>query len=420
MSYKDKRSFIIIFLIFIFLFLHAYALPWDSPEVKARKLVDKLEKFASELDGVDIAWNPTYAGLAKEITEIGPVIVPILIEEVLDTTNAWNFRYLCVDRLLFIEGMDRENGEMILDAYLKIMRNEDEIMALRKNAIDAISRLAGTRSLMGDSLRLRFAEELTEIAVDVSRETVIRLEVIGKLTRFAKHYGDVIVEPLFKCTNDPSGRIRAASLGTLITVAGFGYEKDKVGSILVEKLKVEEHRILKDEILFGIKVLKVQGAIPLLMESLETGKYCSKSQAAELLGIMEVKRAVPLLIKALKEVNAGLLRCEAAEALGEIGDKRAVEPLIEVLLNDNLGAYLDAAEALGKIGDKKAIKPLMERLSRINFHPSLVQALIRLEAREAIPLIEEKMPKGRLYGSDAEVKENLEKFKRGEKLEWEE
>ncbi len=396
------------------MFLQAYAWPWDSPEEKARKLVDKLEEFASELDGVNVAWNPTYAGLAREITGSGPVIVPILIEEVLDTTNAWNFRYLCVDRLLFIEGMDRENGEMILDAYLKIMRNEDEIMALRKNAIDAISRLAGTRSLIGDSLRQRFAEELAEIAVDESRETVIRLEVIGKLTRFAKHYGDVIAGPLFKCTNDPSGRIRAASLGTLITVVGFGYEKEKVGSILVEKLKVEEHRILKDEILFGIKVLKVQGAIPLLMESLETGKYCSKSQAAELLGIMEVKEAVSLLIEALRDYST---RSQAALALGNIGDRRAVKPLIEVM---NTGTSSSAVIALGEIGDKRAIQPLMELLERRGFDPRLVKSLIKLEAREAIPLIEEKMPEGRLYGSDAEAKENLEKFKRGEKLEWEE
>lgn len=48
-----KRRFIIVFLLFSLLLLQAYAWPWNPPEVKARKLVDKLEKFASELDGVE-------------------------------------------------------------------------------------------------------------------------------------------------------------------------------------------------------------------------------------------------------------------------------------------------------------------------------------------------------------------------------
>jgi HEAT repeat protein len=156
------------------------------------------------------------------------------------------------------------------------------------------------------------------------------------------------------------------------------------------------------------------------MESLETGRYCEKYEAAKLLGTMKANEAVPLLIEALKD--SGLfVRERAAFALGEIGDKRAVPPLIELLLHKEKGSgtYLDAAKALGKIGDRRAIRPIMERFSKSHFNYCFVKALIRLDAREAIPLIEEKMPKGRLYDSDAEAKDNFEKFKRGEEVEWE-
>lgn len=50
----NKRIVVIIFLFFGILLLNAYAWPWHPPEVKARKLVDKLEKFASKIDGVNV------------------------------------------------------------------------------------------------------------------------------------------------------------------------------------------------------------------------------------------------------------------------------------------------------------------------------------------------------------------------------
>ena len=54
--------------------------------------------------------------------------------------------------------------------------------------------------------------------------------------------------------------------------------------------------------------------------------------AARLLGLRNVKRAVPMLIKALKDKDAGT-RIQAVKALGIIGDPSAL-PAVEKLVND--------------------------------------------------------------------------------------
>jgi len=76
-----------------------------------------------------------------------------------------------------------------------------------------------------------------------------------------------------------------------------------------------------------------------------------------------------MLIEALKDGDSDV-RGSAANALGKIGDKSAVPQLIEALNFDHSTDFFDdstevrraAAEALGEIGDESAIKPLKARL----------------------------------------------------------
>ena len=81
----------------------------------------------------------------------------------------------------------------------------------------------------------------------------------------------------------------------------------------------------------------------------------------------KIKKAVPALIKALDDSNQEIV-CLAAEALGYVKDKSAVPALLRVWNPSNLNTddecYPDGyiITALGRIGDRKAVLPLLGAL----------------------------------------------------------
>ena len=84
---------------------------------------------------------------------------------------------------------------------------------------------------------------------------------------------------------------------------------------------------------------------------LKSKNWQVRQAAAEALGRIGSKEAVPHLIEALKDEDWNV-RFKAAEALGEIGSKEAAPHLIEALKDENLNVRKAAAEALGEIGSK--------------------------------------------------------------------
>jgi|GEM_PF-3497784 len=431
---------IIIVVLLTFPIFQAHALPWDSPEKKARALVKKLEEFATELDGVNVEWNPTYMGLAMEITESGPVIVPILIEEVLDTTNAWNYRYLCEDRLIFVKGIDRENANNIIDTYIKIVRDKDEVTTLRSNAADALH-LIGVRteelgavrrpeahwvSLVTSEKRKEIVENLISVACDEGEgitQNSARWYSIRALSTYSD-YAKIIIDSLSLNLNCPYHHIRAVAVNTIGGI-GMSAERERIGEILVGELQKGERGLASGQVLFWLKGLEIREAIPLLLESLKTERYCSKADAAEILGEMKVKEAVPDLIE-LFGTTGVVSRYKAAEALGNMGDPRGIKPLIEA--TEKGGAYYPVVKALAQLNAKEAIEPLRECLKRSKrFEWDVAEALIILGDREAIPLIQERLDKETKKMTRDQLKaesirkliENFDRFKVGEEIKFE-
>ncbi|RKZ22088.1 hypothetical protein DRQ18_03235, partial [bacterium] len=232
-------------------------------------------------------------------------------------------------------------------------------------------------------------------------------------------------ESLLRFAEDRHRDIRAISISTLVIIARLTENetvRDKIKSFLVEKMQVEKDNLVKDQIIFGIKTLKIKEAIPYLLESLKTGKYCHKAVAAELLGMFKVKEAVPLLIEGLKDKDRYFAMI-CAKALGEIGDERAVDALIEALGRKG-GIGGEAATSLAKIGNRKAIPALIEVLKDKSadtyFKQGVIVSLMRLGAREAIPLIEEVIREGKRKVPQAwgGMEEMLIKFKNGERIDY--
>ena len=97
--------------------------------------------------------------------------------------------------------------------------------------------------------------------------------------------------------------------------------------------------------------------------------------AAEALGKLGDKRAVPALINALNDDNT-TVQWVAAEALGKLGDKRGIPVLINAVKNNEGVPRLDpvdeslivwsAATALAALGNKRTVPTLMELLGDDN------------------------------------------------------
>jgi HEAT repeat protein len=117
-----------------------------------------------------------------------------------------------------------------------------------------------------------------------------------------------------------------------------------------------------------------------LIDILQDGDEWEAAKAAETLGQLRAKKAVPALIIALHSqdllqdwnaldtmtkiafggVGEGItaietLRCAAAQALGEIGDERAVPELLAVFNSEGPDIHVDAIKALANFSSPEAI-----------------------------------------------------------------
>ena len=86
-----------------------------------------------------------------------------------------------------------------------------------------------------------------------------------------------------------------------------------------------------------------------LMKTLSAPAWIARRNAAWALGALNTSEAVPALIEALKDTDAGV-REQVAWALGAIGDRRAVDGLIGALGDTAGGVRKQSAWALGAIG----------------------------------------------------------------------
>jgi HEAT repeat protein len=100
---------------------------------------------------------------------------------------------------------------------------------------------------------------------------------------------------------------------------------------------------------------------PIFMKALAGPAWVARKNAAWGLGALDASEAVPALIEALKDTDAGV-REQVAWALGAIGDRRAVDGLVAALGDGVAGVRKQAAWALGALGDRRAVPGLTRAL----------------------------------------------------------
>ena len=162
---------------------------------------------------------------------------------------------------------------------------------------------------------------------------------------------------------------------------------------LLKQLKVEKKPDVAKKIVYAIDVAKYKPAIPVLLKILKSpmpgkGDYNADDkgiviyQAAQALGAMNVRKAIPIFEKIVKQRVRAKGRSDyqvewsynrltgAVNALGALKVKAAIPDMLARYKKDtsSSGTFLEEAfiYALSKMGDSRHIKPLIDIMSGYN------------------------------------------------------
>ena len=171
-----------------------------------------------------------------------------------------------------------------------------------------------------------------------------------------------------------------------------------------------------DKMLAALGQIKPPGSLEILLSALRDGDSRIRRSAAEALGALGDRQAVPALLSALhdedgwtritaaealglgadpslvrglRELNKRIRR-SAAEALGALGDRQAVPALLSALRDEDGGGGITAAQALGAIGDRQAVPALLGALRMERIHSLL--RMIYKQLYERIPFLDFPRP----------------------------
>lgn len=169
---------------------------------------------------------------------------------------------------------------------------------------------------------------------------------------------------------------------------------------LVALLKdADTHPKAKGEAAVALGELGDPSAAPALVaainpEARERDVIDANRHAADALGALRAREAVPVLTALLQKSPDGYTQVAAVDALGRIGDPAAVDTLVTVATGDKVEPFTarKALLALGRIGDAKAsgavLKMLFEERSGVSFFPEAAFAAVQIGPPMAAPLLD--------------------------------
>ena len=137
--------------------------------------------------------------------------------------------------------------------------------------------------------------------------------------------------------------------------------KNEQVPVLINVLQTDPDRGVRLSAARTLGRLANDEALPVLVNSLQDKEAMVRVEAAHALSRYNSEAAFEALLNALSQShdeNNRFVREYAAEALGKLGDRRAVPNLIEALHDKSDLVRPSVATALGKLGEPAAIEPL--------------------------------------------------------------
>ena len=168
---------------------------------------------------------------------------------------------------------------------------------------------------------------------------------------------------------------------------------------LVEILKDgDAHPRAKGEAAVALGEIGDPAAAPELVkvirpEARERDVVDANRHAADALGVLRAREAVPKLQELLTRSPDGFAQVAAVDALGRIGDPAAVDTLLAVVKGDRVEPFTarKALLALGRIGDPRAtetvLRMLFEERPGVSFFPEASFAAVQIGRPMAGPLL---------------------------------
>ncbi len=307
-------------------------------------------------------------------------VVPLL-ERMEDTTKEV--------RVAAIRAIGKIGDDRATPALLRLLRDPEE--GVRMVAAEALGNLRSKAAAPllipmlargSDELRAKVAYALGQIRDDRGVRELVRAtqnEIVRGAAREAlAGVGAAAVDPLLACLGgglecDPTvavevlktiGDARAApallqelARGRVrreVVVAALAALKDRRALVPLLGLLETADAPLKIQVLEGIRPILDGRAVAAVARQLDDPDGDVRSRAAQALGPLGARAAVPRLLELAQTGEA-----PAILALGEIGDARAVAPLLAILEGGRGEAARAAAEALGRMKAPEVVAGLL-------------------------------------------------------------
>ena len=118
-------------------------------------------------------------------------------------------------------------------------------------------------------------------------------------------------------------------------------------------------------------------ATAFLVRAFQTPNRDVRKFVIDVLGEHRDPRSLPLMLEALRDEDENV-RATAVEHLGKVGEVSVVDALIEIIEKGDLWTSYPAADALGRIGNRKAVPCLLRALGTKPLREPVLKALGRL------------------------------------------
>ncbi|HET6516134.1 MAG TPA: HEAT repeat domain-containing protein [Thermodesulfovibrionales bacterium] len=189
---------------------------------------------------------------------------------------------------------------------------------------------------------------------------------------------DEAVPLLLKAIEDKSWRIRKTGADLLIAE----YPMNRYLHGLLQLLYKGDNAGARNT---AIEVFVHLGkkATTFLMSAFETPNRDVRKFIIDILGEIRDRDALPLLLESLHDEDDNV-RASAVEYLGNLAEPAVVDGLIGILRSGDVWTAFPAADALGRIGDRRAVPALIEALSIKALREPALKSLGRLSVVETL------------------------------------